>query len=53
MADKKWVCNKQTFKMNDVKKKENTMFMSLFNYITGKNATRKIHPNNVSRQSLY
>jgi len=35
----KWISHKTNFKMNGEKKVQNEMFMSLFNYITGKNET--------------
>jgi hypothetical protein len=34
-----WVSHKKNFKINTEKKAQNDMFMSLFNYITGKNET--------------
>merc|ERR1711994_992613 len=35
----KWVSHKKSYKTNTEKKAQDDMFMSLFNYITGKNAT--------------
>ena len=36
---KKWVSHKKSWKKNELKESTNGMFMSLFNYIAGKNAT--------------
>ena len=38
----KWISHKTNFKMNGEKKVQNEMFMSLFNYITGKNETGEL-----------
>ena len=39
----KWVSTKKTHKANEVKKAQNEAFMSLFNYIAGKNESGKRH----------
>ena len=38
---KKWVSHKKSFKVSNEKEARSDMFMSLFGYITGKNATCK------------
>ena len=36
---KHWVSHKKTIKKSEMKKSDSELFMSLFNYITGKNET--------------
>lgn len=45
---KKWVSHKKSFKKNEEKKASNELFMSLFNYIAGKNETCKWTASNLS-----
>ena len=39
---KHWVSHKKTIKKSEMKKSDSELFMSLFNYITGKNETGKV-----------